>query len=120
VDDRFTQGARHFDAGEFFEAHEAWEQYWRVATDEAERRFFQGLIQVAAGFHKLLVMRSAASAARVLARGLAKLDACPALVAETDLGDFCEQVRRCTVDLAAGRFRPDAVPRIVQRASRGP
>jgi hypothetical protein len=32
-------GARLFDAGEFFEAHEAWEERWRVATDKAEREF---------------------------------------------------------------------------------
>jgi predicted metal-dependent hydrolase len=112
VDDPFARGARLFDAGEFFEAHEAWEQHWKVATGDTERRFFRGLIQVAAAFHKAVEMRSPERAQRLLGRGLAKLDACPALVADRDLGGFCERLRACAGDLAAGRFLRENVPRI--------
>jgi uncharacterized protein len=104
VDDAFDRGARLFDAGEFFEAHEAWEQHWKVVTDATERRFFQGLIQVAAAFHKLLVMRATAPAQRLLARGIQKLEACPGLVADHELGSFCERLRGWSLDLGAGRF----------------
>jgi predicted metal-dependent hydrolase len=104
VDDPFANGARLFDSGEFFEAHEAWEQRWKVVTDATERRFFQGLIQVAAAFHKLLVMRSPVPAQRLLARGIDKLEACPRLVAEHELRTFCEQLRGWSRDLAVGRF----------------
>src|SRR5580704_17160286 len=101
VDDPFARGARLFDAGQFFEAHEAWEERWRVATDEAERRFFQGLIQIAAAFHKRFGMRtrSPEGARRLLEKGLAKLDACPELVAKRNLGGFSEEVRACAADL---------------------
>jgi predicted metal-dependent hydrolase len=112
VDDPLAQGARLFDAGEYFEAHEAWEGHWRLATDEADRRLLQGLIQVAAAFHKLLVTRSTDAAQRLIAKGLAKLDACPELVAERGLGAFCEQTRSCAADLAAGRFARESVPKI--------
>ena len=104
MDDAFAIGARLFDAGDFFEDHEAWEQRWKVAADATERRFFQGLIQVAAAFHKLLVMRSPAPAQRLLARGIDKLEACPGLVADHDLASFCEQLRGWSRDLAVGRF----------------
>jgi hypothetical protein len=77
-DTAFLRGARLFDEGAFFEAHEAWEARWLVATDEDERRLLQGLIQIAAGLHKLFVVGSVDSAMRLLARGLAKLAACPA------------------------------------------
>jgi uncharacterized protein len=112
VDDPFARGALLFDAGAFFEAHEAWEERWRVATDEAERRFFQGLIQIAAAFHKLLVMRprSPEGARRLLEKGLAKLDACPELVTQRNLGAFSEEVRACAADLEA--LALEAVPKV--------
>ena len=78
LDSPFARGARLFDAGAFFEAHEAWEERWLVETNETRRRLLQGLIQVAAAFHKLIVMGSADSASRLLAKGLAKLDSSPA------------------------------------------
>jgi predicted metal-dependent hydrolase len=109
VDDP-ARGTRLFDTGEFFEAHEVWEGQWRVATDQVERDFLQGLIQVAAAFHKLLVMKSADAALSLLAKGLAKLDACPAHVKKMDLASFRERLRACARDLAAGRFARAAIP----------
>lgn len=110
--DAFTHGARLFDVGAFFQAHEVWEERWRVATDTAEREFLQGLIQVAAAFHKLLVMKSASSASRLLEKGLAKLDACPTQVDGTDLVEFRVRLRECAKDLAAGHFTSAAIPRL--------
>lgn len=48
------RGVALFNAREFFEAHEVWEEEWREAEDE-ERLLLQGLIQVAAGFYKLQI-----------------------------------------------------------------
>lgn len=55
ADDSFfsvlAKGARIFNDGRFFEAHEAWEELWRF--QEGERRLFlQALIQTAAAFVK--------------------------------------------------------------------
>src|ERR1700758_563778 len=47
---RFRQGIALFNAGEFFEAHEALEDAWRESSGE-DRRFLQGLVQVAVGLH---------------------------------------------------------------------
>jgi predicted metal-dependent hydrolase len=112
VDDPFARGARLFDLGEFFEAHEVWEERWRVATDKNEREFLQGLIQVAAAFHKLLVIKSGEAASRLLAKGLAKLDACPARVQEMDLATFRERLHACASDLAAGQLTGEGIPEI--------
>ncbi|MFQ5876280.1 MAG: DUF309 domain-containing protein [Acidobacteriota bacterium] len=46
------RGADLFNRREFFEAHEVWEDAWRVRSGDPAR-FLQGLIQVAAGFVKL-------------------------------------------------------------------
>ncbi len=43
----FEEGCRLFDAGEYFEAHEVWEDLWNLA-EGARRAYLQGLIQVAA------------------------------------------------------------------------
>ncbi len=40
----FLEGIELFNAGEFFEAHEVWEEVWRMSTGD-KARFYQGLIQ---------------------------------------------------------------------------
>jgi predicted metal-dependent hydrolase len=42
------RGADLFNAGEFFECHEVWEDVWN-AQPPSERLFLQGLIQIAVG-----------------------------------------------------------------------
>lgn len=42
----FHAGLALFNAGEWFEAHEAWEEVWHMAGGE-KKRFYQGLIQYA-------------------------------------------------------------------------
>ncbi|MCA1831708.1 MAG: DUF309 domain-containing protein [Actinomycetota bacterium] len=42
------RGIAHFNAGEYFQAHEVWEEGWHPA-EESERDFWQGVIQVAVG-----------------------------------------------------------------------
>jgi predicted metal-dependent hydrolase len=54
----FEHGVRLFNGGKFWHAHEAWEQLWKRHKQE-ERKFFQGLIQLAAAFHHLVVKKSA-------------------------------------------------------------
>ena len=49
-DDRFEQGCRHFDAGEYFEAHEVWEDLWNEAGGD-RHAYLQGLIQAAVALH---------------------------------------------------------------------
>ncbi len=46
----FRRGVEHFNALEFWEAHEAWEELWLAAESDLEQ-FLQGLIQVAAAYH---------------------------------------------------------------------
>jgi predicted metal-dependent hydrolase len=48
----FLRGVEHFNALEFWEAHEAWEEIWLVAQSDVEQ-FLQGLIQLAAAYHHL-------------------------------------------------------------------
>ncbi len=50
-DPRYLAGVLFFNARDFFEAHEVWEDLWHQTTGP-ERRFYQGLIQAAVAlFH---------------------------------------------------------------------
>jgi uncharacterized protein len=46
----YHRGIEFFNQAEFFEAHEVLEDVWRAAPDE-EKKFLQGLIQIAVGLH---------------------------------------------------------------------
>ena len=70
------EGILLFNRGQFFEAHEVWEDAWRRARDE-DRVFLHGLIQVAAGFHKLQCSQPSGTVS-LLSKGVAKLAAVPA------------------------------------------
>lgn len=112
----FEAGARAFDAGAFWEAHEAWEAHWREDKDPTTRRALQGLIQIAAALHKLVAVGSPDSAARLFAKGLAKLDALPEDF-EIDLEAFRDATRACARALAEGRFDQSLIPRFTQSPS---
>jgi uncharacterized protein len=48
-------GAKHFNAGEYWDAHEVWEIPWNAAKsrgDTIEAAYVQGLILLAAAIHK--------------------------------------------------------------------
>lgn len=46
----FTKGVDLFNQGEYFEAHEVWEELW-MECPPAERRFIQALIQAAVAIY---------------------------------------------------------------------
>ena len=70
--DALEQGRAAFNRGEYFLAHEMWEELWRELVDAEQRTFVQGLIQIAAGLHHLQKHR-AGPATGLLRKGLAKL-----------------------------------------------
>jgi uncharacterized protein len=74
--DKFQRGLEHFNAREFFEAHEVWEEIWLVET-EPEKTFLQGLIQIAAAFHHYC-RGNPQGAESLLASGIVKLTRFPA------------------------------------------
>jgi predicted metal-dependent hydrolase len=111
------KGLELFNAGLFWEAHEAWESAWLVEGGDV-RQMLQGLIQIAAGYFKALVHRRPRAAAKLLASGLAKLEPIPDSLAGLRL----EPLRRAvatTIDEAQGWERgkrdgidPASLPRI--------
>jgi predicted metal-dependent hydrolase len=97
----FEQALRLHNDGEFYEAHEAWEAIWVDETDDAWRLFVQGLIQVTSAFHKLFFQREPRGAARLLERGLEKLDRYPPDYLGVDLGPFRDGARAFIAHMTA-------------------
>jgi predicted metal-dependent hydrolase len=116
----FALAERLHNEGEFYEAHEAWEQIWIDELDDDFRLFVQGLIQVTSAFHKLFVQKQPRGAAALLARGLDKLDKYPADYLGVALAPFRDGARAWIAriaelepgDAAIDRFSRGDVPRL--------
>jgi predicted metal-dependent hydrolase len=110
-------GVRLFDDGHAWDAHEAWEERWRIETNEDARLFLQALIQIAAAFHKSRVVGDAESAARLFGKARAKLDAIAASSrwSPSDLGidldALCTWLEACSTEVAQGPLAPRRIPR---------
>ncbi len=101
MNDKLAEGERLFNAGRFFEAHEAFEDAWRAASGEP-KVFAQGLAQLAAAFVRLERQGGRSPGALYLLRkAREKLAALPGLVSA---------VEAAAAALEAGR--PAAPPRL--------
>lgn len=90
------EGRALFNAGRYFEAHEAWERAWLVETGNI-KVLLQGLIQIAAGLLKA-EGGAASPAARLLEAGVAKLAAAPP---PAELADFVSGVTELAAEARA-------------------
>lgn len=99
-DARLAAGARLFNAGRFFEAHEAWESLWQEVGGK-ERNLLQGLIQLAAAYHHR-GRGNRAGARRLYATGRAHVAAWGACYAGLRLEDFLTQVDADFAAMAGG------------------
>ena len=111
---RFPPGiaaaVRHFNAGRFFEAHEAFEALLDAVEGDERWDLLVALIQVAVGYHK----RSSGhpGAERMLGLGAEKLARFPAVAYGIDL----EALRRRVADDLAGT--PTASPPRIEMGAR--
>jgi predicted metal-dependent hydrolase len=112
------RGIDLFNKEKFFEAHEAWEDAWRLEKGEPAH-FLHGLIQVAAGFVKLQRGEPKGTVA-LLAKGAAKLERFLPGRYGVDLQDLLASAARWRREaaemLASGTtgFDPPALPRLAR------
>ena len=83
-----------YNAGQYWESHEALEEVWLEARSE-DRLFLQGLIQASAAFHKYLVQENAVGAVKLLTRALDKLTRYSDDYMELDMGPFKQGLNTC-------------------------
>jgi uncharacterized protein len=103
-DEKFQRGVLHFNAREFFEAHEVWEEIWLVES-EPEKTFLQGIIQIAAAFHHYS-RANPDGAESLLAAGIVKLSRFPAHHRGLAIEDLRTAAKRWARSIGEGD-RPD-------------
>ncbi len=87
----YDSGIELFNAGQFFECHEAWEEVWKRSEGD-EKRFYQGLIQAAVAI--LHAQRGNIGGARtVYQRACEKLDSLPNEHYGIALGELRDNLR---------------------------
>ena len=103
-EERFREGVGHFNARQFWEAHESWEELWLAAETDLEQ-FLQGLIQLAAAYHH--VQRGTfPGAVRLFEAALRRLEAFPPRFCGIDRTEAAAAARRHR-EWIAGRIGSD-------------
>jgi uncharacterized protein len=92
----FQEGTRLFNAGEYWHAHEQWEQCW-LASQGEEAIFFQALIQAAAALVKWQ-QGNLRGLQLNWAKSKAKLLLLPSHYAGVDLQGLCLSMERLAAD----------------------
>ncbi len=106
----FQEGIDLFNRGEFFLAHEAWEEIWRSTTPEP-RELFQGLVQVAAALHQILDLKRTIGPRNTLAKARSHLEPCAPAACGLDVAGLLESVRQWQQWLASDE-KPPSVPTV--------
>jgi len=108
-DPRLARGVAAFNAGDFYEAHELWEELWNDSEGDTKRAV-QALVQLAAGYHKLEI-GVPGGAVKLFARALGILDDVPPAATPLPLDDARAVVRRQLAALRASSTTVEA-PRL--------
>ena len=110
----FLDGVRRFNAGRFFEAHEAFEELLDAVEADGRWELLLALIQVAVGYHKCASNHAGGDV--MLAKGLAKLAPFADDAGGVDVGALRARVAADVAALAAGTQGAEVIaspPRLV-------
>jgi hypothetical protein len=107
-DPRYLAGVLLFNAQDYFEAHEVWEDLWAESHGD-ERRFYQGLIQAAVGLCHF-GNGNLGGAAKLYRSAHDYMERCGSPFLGLDTADFWAQMERC--------FRPVLGPEPPDPAAR--
>ena len=93
----YLQGISLFNAGRYFDAHEAWEEIWLRSSGD-DKLFYQMLIQSAVGLHHY--ERGNCRGGRGMHKAVTeKLSRLPSLYKSLDLKEFSRQFRSFFADI---------------------
>ncbi|MBI3896320.1 MAG: DUF309 domain-containing protein [Acidobacteria bacterium] len=109
---RFEEGIALFNRQQFFDCHEVLEEVWLQVSGD-EKKFLQGLIQVAVAFHHLR-HGNLRGARRLLAAGVDKLSGFGREEDSVDVAAILASLEPLQQQLNAGEVPPDwPSPRIL-------
>jgi uncharacterized protein len=108
-DPRYLTGILHFNQGDYFEAHEVWEELWHD-TAGPDRRFYQGLIQAAVAVYHAS-NGNAAGARRLFHSGRRYMSAYPDGHLGLDASVFWDAIEQALAQLLPEPAPPGAALR---------
>ena len=108
--DGYHRGIRLFNAHEFYDAHEVWEDVWRESHG-LEKRFLQGLIQTAVAFHHHST-GNVVGARSLMERAHKNLAACPTNFGGIGVSPLLESLEQWRSALACAGAAIPAHPKI--------
>jgi predicted metal-dependent hydrolase len=111
ADRLFREGVALFNGLRYWHAHEAWETLWRAAPD-AQRDFYQGLIQIAAGLLHLK-RRNMRGARNKLREGLDRLRPFEPAYEGIFVNELIGEAGRLLADLERGHL-PYLIPPVIR------
>lgn len=104
----YQEGWRLFNEREFWHAHESWENVWKRHPEES-RIFFQGIIQLAAAYHLLLVKKRYGGMMRNFEKAEEKLKLFPREFLRIDVGLLLDAIAAARNEIR--RIGEDALDR---------
>ena len=96
----YQRGIRLFNAREFYDAHEVWEDVWRESHG-MEKKFLQGLIQAAVALHHHST-GNVVGACSLVERARRNLAGCPEEFAGIRVGELLAALGEWRAGLVAG------------------
>ncbi len=94
----YEEGWRLFNERQFWHAHEAWENVWRRRPEES-RIFFQGIIQLAAAYHLLVVKKRYGGMMRNFEKAEEKLRLFPSFFLGVKVSDLLQAIDRARAEV---------------------
>lgn len=114
----YVHGWVLFNKGQFWDAHEAWESVWKRRSEDS-RVFFQGIIQLAAAYHLLVVKRRYGGMMRNFEKAEQKLRLFPLRFLGVDVASMLSAIDRARREVARvghdhlDQFDLSLIPRVM-------
>jgi predicted metal-dependent hydrolase len=105
------RGLDQLHGGDFFAAHETWEEVWRSTTPEP-KTLLQGLIQVAAALHQIRDLHRREGPRRTLAKARRNLESYAPMALGLDIAGLLRSVETWQEWLERREGEPPPAPRV--------
>lgn len=98
--DLLEQGIILFNSGKYYEAHEVWEDLWRLTTGPL-KTCYQGLIQATVGMYHLSNLNETGAASQ-LQKSIRNLETGAAAARDLDIEGFVQQLHGILLEMHTG------------------
>lgn len=119
----YHEGWTLFNTGQFWHAHEAWESVWKRRPEES-RIFFQGIIQLAAAYHLLVVKKRYGGMMKNFEKAEEKLKLFPSFFLGVNVTALLVSINAARAEVARvgadhlDLFDTTIIPQVVPRSTR--